>query len=196
MISFLKGTLVATDIEGAIVEVGGIGYRLSMSMMSISKLGTVGSQVNVLTYLHLREDAITLYGFASDEERSLFEKLITVSGVGPKVALSALSHFEVAELIGAIVSQNVAAVQKIPGVGKKTASRIVLELKDALSSDEGTLFAASSGAPLQSSASSATVDALLSMGFTSAEADLALKGAPKDASESELLRYALKRLGE
>lgn len=194
MISFIKGTLVASDREGAIIEVNGIGYRVAMSYNSLAKLGQVGSQVQVLTYLYVREDALVLYGFASDEERSLFEKLITVSGIGPKVALSALSQFEATELIAAIVSQDVSAVQKIPGVGKKTASRIVLELKDALGQAElGPLFAA---AKPQIQSVDATTDALLSMGFTSAEAELALKGAPAEASESELLRYALKRLGE
>ena len=87
MISFIKGTLVATDVEGAIIEVGGLGYRLAMSYNSLTKLGQIGSQVQVLTYLYVREDALVLYGFASEEERSLFERLITVSGIGPKVAL-------------------------------------------------------------------------------------------------------------
>lgn len=194
MISFIKGELVATDVEGAIIEVNGIGYRVAMSYNSLTKLGTVGSVVQVLTYLYVREDALVLYGFASEEERRLFEKLITVSGIGPKVALSALSQFEAEELIAAIVAQDASAVQKIPGVGKKTAQRIVLELKDALgTSDLGPLFTAAK--PASGSADAAT-DALLSMGFTSAEAQLALQGAPDDASESELLRYALKRLGE
>lgn len=194
MISFIKGTLVATDVEGAIIEVGGLGYRLAMSYNSLTKLGQIGSQVQVLTYLYVREDALVLYGFASEEERSLFERLITVSGIGPKVALSALSRFEAAELVAAIVAQDVALVQKIPGVGKKTASRIVLELKDALDRGEiGPLFAS---AQTDARSADAATDALLSMGFTSAEAELALKGAPEDASESELLRYALKRLGE
>lgn len=194
MISFIKGTLVATDVEGAIIEVGGLGYRLAMSYNSLTKLGQIGSQVQVLTYLYVREDALVLYGFASEEERSLFERLITVSGIGPKVALSALSRFEAAELVAAIIAQDVALVQKIPGVGKKTASRIVLELKDALDRGEiGPLFAS---AQTDARSADAATDALLSMGFTSAEAELALKGAPEDASESELLRYALKRLGE
>lgn len=194
MISFIKGTLVATDPEGAIIEVNGIGYRVAMSYNSLAKLGSVGSSVQVLTYLYVREDALVLYGFTSDEERRLFEKLITVSGIGPKVALSALSRFEAPELISAIVAQDVSAVQKIPGVGKKTASRIVLELKDALGQAElGPLFAVAK--PVKQSVDAAT-DALLSMGFTSTEAELALQGAPEDANESELLRYALKRLGE
>ncbi len=194
MISFIKGTLVASGVEGAIIEVNGIGYHVAMSHNSLARLGQVGSQVQILTYLYVREDALVLYGFISDEERDLFEKLITVSGIGPKVALSALSRFEAAELISAIVSQDISAVQKIPGVGKKTASRIVLELKDALGQAElGPLFTA---AKPQAQSVDTTTDALLSMGFTSAEAELALKGAPAEASESELLRYALKRLGE
>ena len=144
--------------------------------------------------MYVREDALVLYGFIDEEERALFERLITISGVGPKVALSALSRFEPQQLIGAIVAQDVAAVQKSPGVGKKTAQRIVLELKDVLAQGAiGPLFAPAE--PDTQSVSAAT-DALLSMGFTSAEAELALKGAPEGANESELLRYALKRLGE
>lgn len=194
MISFIKGTLVASDIEGVVIEVNGIGYRVAMPYSSLAKLGSIGSQVQVLTYLYVREDALVLYGFASEEERGLFEKLITVSGIGPKVALSALSHLDAADLVAAIIAQDVSAVQKIPGVGKKTASRIVLELKDALGKSElGPLFAS---AKPQTQTFDATTDALLSMGFTSAEAELALKGAPAEAGESELLRYALKRLGE
>lgn len=194
MISFIRGTLVGSDSESALIEVNGIGYRVAMSYHALSKLGSKGDEVLVLTYLYVREDALVLYGFIDEEERSLFERLITVSGIGPKVALSALSRFKAAELIAAIVSQDVATVQKIPGVGKKTASRIVLELKDALGqSGVGPLFATSAGSP---QSFDGAADALLSMGFTQTEAELALKDAPADASESELIRYALKRLGE
>ena len=188
MISFIRGTLVGSDSEGALIEVNGIGYRVAMSYHALSSLGSKGDEVLVLTYLYVREDALVLYGFVDEEERSLFERLITVSGIGPKVA------FKAAELIAAIVSQDVATVQKIPGVGKKTASRIVLELKDALGQSEvGPLFATSTGS---SQSFDGAADALLSMGFTQTEAELALKDAPADASESELIRYALKRLGE
>ena len=194
MISFIRGTLVGSDSESALIEVNGIGYRVAMSYHALSNLGSKGDEVLVLTYLYVREDALVLYGFVDEEERSLFERLITVSGIGPKVALSALSRFKAAELIAAIVSQDGATVQKIPGVGKKTASRIVLELKDALGQSEvGPLFATSTGS---SQSFDGAADALLSMGFTQTEAELALKDAPADAGESELIRYALKRLGE
>ena len=194
MISFIRGTLVGSDSESALIEVNGIGYSVAMSYHALSSLGSKGDEVFVLTYLYVREDALVLYGFVDEEERSLFERLITVSGIGPKVALSALSRFKATELIAAIVSQDVATVQKIPGVGKKTASRIVLELKDALGQSEvGPLFATSTGS---SQSFDGAADALLSMGFTQTEAELALKDAPADASESELIRYALKRLGE
>ena len=194
MISFIRGTLVGSDSESALIEVNGIGYSVAMSYHALSSLGSKGDEVLVLTYFYVREDALVLYGFVDEEERSLFERLITVSGIGPKVALSALSRFKATELIAAIVSQDVATVQKIPGVGKKTASRIVLELKDALGQSEvGPLFATSTGS---SQSFDGAADALLSMGFTQTEAELALKDAPADASESELIRYALKRLGE
>jgi Holliday junction DNA helicase RuvA len=193
MIAFLKGTLVAASNNEALIEVGGIGYRVAMPSLSLSKIGSVGSQVQVLTYMSVREDAVVLYGFSCEEEQSLFEKLITVSGVGPKVALSALSFFEPEALISAIAAQDEKAVQKIPGVGKKMASRIILELKDAFASATVGLYEGmQSSAPV---ALDSATEVLLSMGFTSQEASLALKGAPEDANESEVIRYALKRLG-
>jgi Holliday junction DNA helicase RuvA len=193
MIAFLKGTLVAASNNEALIEVGGIGYRVAMPSLSLSKIGSVGSQVQVLTYMSVREDAVVLYGFSCEEEQSLFEKLITVSGVGSKVALSALSFFEPEALISAIAAQDEKAVQKIPGVGKKMASRIILELKDAFASATVGLYEGmQSSAPV---ALDSATEVLLSMGFTSQEASLALKGAPEDANESEVIRYALKRLG-
>ena len=127
------------------------------------------------------------------EEKDTFLLLNTVSGVGPKVALAALSSYSPAELATLIAAQDIAAVQRIPGVGKKTASRIVLELKGSLDQGIGGLFAEDE--QVASKALEGAREALLSMGFTSAEADLALKGAPEDGTESALLQYALKKLG-
>jgi len=149
--------------------------------------------VLVHTYLQVRDDGMSLFGFLSLEEKALFEKLITVSGVGPKVALAALSSYTPSELATLIAAQDIAAVQRIPGVGKKTASRIVLELKGSLDQGIGSLFAEDE--QVVSKAVEGAREALLSMGFTSAEADLALKGAPEDGTESTLLQYALKKLG-
>lgn len=194
MIAFLKGVLVGKTTDAACIEVSGVGYAVGMSSGSIARLPEVGAAVQVYTYLQVREDALALFGFLSMQEKSLFERLISVSGVGPKAALAALSVFEPAELVAAITAQDVSAVSRIPGVGKKIASRIILELKGTF--DEGipgqiSAFASADAANMQGAR-----DALLSMGFTSAEADLALKDAPEAGSESVLLQYALKRLGE
>lgn len=194
MISFLRGTLAAKTAGSAVVEVGGIGYEVAMSGRGLSRLGQVGDSVSVLTHLQVRDDALVLYGFCSQGEKDVFAKLISVSSVGPKVALSVLSTYEPEDIIAAIAAQDLAAIQRVPGVGKKMASRIVLELKDS--------FAAAGQEPLPGvsarsvSAKKGAIEALLSMGFTSEETELALKGAPADADEAGLLQYALRRLGK
>lgn len=200
MIAFLKGVLAGRGLAEAYIDVGGVGYAVNMSQSSLAKLPAVGESVRVLTHLQVREDGVALFGFLSEEEKTLFGKLIGVSGVGPKVALAALSSFSPQALADAIAAQDVALVSKIPGVGKKTASRIILELKGSLEREGGTLFpgegsgASSAGSAPADDVSAARED-LLAMGFTSAEADLALKGAPAGADEKRLLQFALKKLG-
>ena len=193
MIAFLEGVIAGKTLASVYLNVGGVGFEVGMSQAGLSKLPQVGEQVLVHTYLQVRDDGMSLFGFLSLEEKALFEKLITVSGVGPKVALAALSSYTPSELATLIAAQDIAAVQRIPGVGKKTASRIVLELKGSLDQGIGGLFAEDE--QVVSKAVEGAREALLSMGFTSAEADLALKGAPEDGTESTLLHYALKKLG-
>ena len=193
MIAFLEGVIAGKTLASVYLNVGGVGFEVGMSQAGLSKLPQVGEQVLVHTYLQVRDDGMSLFGFLSLEEKALFEKLITVSGVGPKVALAALSSYTPSELATLIAAQDIAAVQRIPGVGKKTASRIVLELKGSLDQGIGGLFA--DDEQVVSKAVEGAREALLSMGFTSAEAELALKGAPEDGTESTLLQYALKKLG-
>ena len=200
MIAFLKGILAGKLPDTAFVEVNGVGFAVGMSQASLAKLPEAGQPVQVHTHLQMREDGASLYGFLSLEEQALFEQLIGVSGVGPKVALAALSSFSSPQaLASAISAQDVAAVQRIPGVGKKTASRIILELKGSLDHGLDHLFGAdgqpAAASPAAGSAQQEAREALLSMGFTSAEVDLSLKGAPEGASDEALLKYALKRLG-
>lgn len=195
MIAFLRGILVEKSLAGICIDVGGVGYAVSMSQSSLAKLPDLGNEVQVLTYLQVREDAWSLYGFLSPDEKALFERLIGVSGVGPKVALAALSSFAPRALADAIANQDVALVSRIPGVGKKTASRIILELKGSFDRDADSLFGDGSVAPSADEGLKGATEALLSMGFTSAEAEVALKGAPEGAAEGALLQYALKRLG-
>ena len=195
MIAFLKGTMAGCTSSHAFINVNGVGFSVGMPATDLSRLPDRGSEVMVYTHLSVREDAMALYGFLSQEAHALFLRLIGVSGVGPKVALAALSTFKPEELVSAIQSQDVKAVSNIPGVGKKTAQRLILELKGTLAEEaEGNLFSAQvaeASARLQGAR-----DALLSMGFSSAEADLALKDAPESAdTEGALLQYALKRLG-
>lgn len=200
MIAFLKGTLAGKTATIAYIEVNGVGFAVGMSQASLSKLPELGGPVQVHTYLRVREDEMSLYGFLSLEEQALFEQLIGVSGIGPKVALAALSAFPSPQaLAAAIAAQDVAAVQRIPGVGKKTASRIILELKGSLDHGLDQLFGADGSPAARAAASGAELagarEALLSMGFTPAEVDLSLKGAAEDADTEALLKYALKRLG-
>lgn len=195
MIAFLKGTMAGRTSSHAFINVNGVGFSVGMPATDLSRLPDRGSEVMVYTHLSVREDAMALYGFLSQEAHALFLRLIGVSGVGPKVALAALSTFKPEELVSAIQSQDVKVVSNIPGVGKKTAQRLILELKGTLAEEaEGNLFSAQvaeASARLQGAR-----DALLSMGFSSVEADLALKDAPESAdTEGALLQYALKRLG-
>ena len=199
MIAFLKGRLAGKTASCAFIDVQGVGYAVGMPSGALAKMPEVGQEVQVHTYLQVSENGIALYGFLSLEEKALFERLITVSGIGPKVALAALSAFSPEALVSAVQAQDVAAVQKIPGVGKKTASRIILELKGSFDEGLASLFDADGQPSAAVSASAAAMagarDALLSLGFASAEADVALKGAPVGADENALIKYALKRLG-
>ena len=137
MIAFLKGVIAAKTPNKAYLDVNGVGFEVNMSLTSLSTLPEAGESVTVLTYMQVRDDGMSLFGFATKEEKTLFEKLIGVSGVGPKVALAALSYFSPSDLVAAIAAQDVTSVSKIPGIGKQTASRIILELTGsfALESD-------------------------------------------------------------
>ncbi len=195
MIAFLNGTLAGASLTEAYIDVGGVGFAVQMSGTALSKLPQKGEAVTVLTYLQTSENGFSLYGFLNEEERAMFTRLIGVSGVGPKAALAALSTFSPHDLADAIASQDVARIQRIPGVGKKTASRMIVELKGSIDAELGDLFGANDGQEVLDGRRSGAVEALLQMGFTSAEVDLALKGAPEGATEESLIRYALKRLG-
>ena len=195
MIAFLQGKLAGKTEERAYLNVGGIGYAIGMSTHALSSLPAIGETVLIYTYLQVREDNLSLFGFLSEEEKMLFEHLISVSGVGPKVALAALSSYKPNDLIAAIAGQDVGLVTSIPGIGKKTASRIILELKDKLK----TIVL--SEASTESSHTEVQLnmfvrEALLSMGFSSEETQRGLEGAPADASESELLQFALRKLAD
>ncbi len=193
MIAFLRGNLASVGIAGVVIDVNGIGFSLGMSTRSLSSLPPVGEQVQLWTYLQTSDAGMALYGFSSDEERRFFSKLIAVSGVGPKVALSALSSFSPGDLSMAIAKDDDKRIATIPGIGRKTAQRIILELKGALS-NEPNLFTLVAEQAVDGRVEVSA--ALLGMGFTTAEIELALRDYDGVASDSaEAIRYALKRLG-
>ncbi len=191
MIAFLIGRLAEKGVVHCVLDVGGVGYRLLMSTGSLSALPQEGDSVMVHTYLHVREDELTLFGFESEEEKSIFEKLITVNGVGPKVALAALSSYSPDVLAEGIVCEDVALISSVPGIGTKTAQRIILDLKDKLGAAqtgvEGLIHVGGTAAE--------TREALIGMGFSAQEITAALKGLDKKADSQTALKYALRRLG-
>lgn len=194
MIAFLTGRLAHKGAGFCLLDVGGVGYRLNMSTGSLAALPTEGDTVTVHTFLYVREDELTLFGFESDAEKSAFEQLLTVSGVGPKVALATLSALSADALASAVAAGDVALISSVPGIGKKTAQRIILDLADRL----GAPGVSSGGQPAGTGAGAAlaeTTDALLGMGFSAAEAAAALKGYDGGGGAQDVLRYALKRLG-
>lgn len=194
MIAFLRGKLASKAFDYVVLDVSGVGYKIMLSRQSIARLPELGTEVQLLTKMIVKEDDVALYGFQNATEQNVFEKLIGVSGIGPKAALSILSSYSAEDVIAIIVTQDATRMQKAPGIGKKTASRIILELKDSFAQESDNLLMQTQAAP-SSSALQGAREALLSMGFTSTEIDLALKGAPTDENESGLLQYALKRLG-
>lgn len=207
MIVSLTGTLVEVQPSVVVLDVGGVGYELGVSSITSSGLPACGtSAVTLLTRLVVREGAIDLYGFGSREERTLFDRLTSISHVGPKLALSVLSTFSPAGLVSVVASEDVTRMSTVPGVGKKTASRLIMELADVLAKDPSlrTLAGTSSdseAAPSTASAPSSVeadaTEALLSMGFTQQEAELALEGHDEAGAVTveKALAYALRRLG-
>lgn len=195
MISYLNGRIAMKGAGFAIVDVGGVGYELLMPACALAEIGAVGDDAKVLVSMQVREDSVSLFGFATEEERFVFEKLKTVSGVGPKVALSALSTHGAPGLMAAIASGDATGISKVPGIGKKTAQRMIVDLKgvfDGMAPAAETLL---SEEFVSSACQSDAVAALLSMGFTMEEAQLAIGGYTGVDDVEEIIRFALKRLG-
>lgn len=186
MIASIKGKLEATGIDWAIIDVNGIGFRVFVPTTTLSMLGKPGSLVQLYTHLHVREDILALYGFSTFEELGLFQTLTGVSGIGPKLGLTLLSSMKPEQLVTVIASGNADMLTTVPGIGKKIAARLILELKDKI----GT---ASIGAPLQTKEGSADVIAVLvSLGYSSAEANRAVAGLPdSELSLEEKVKLAL-----
>ena len=187
MIARLRGKPIASTPEGLLIDVGGVGYLVAATPSAVRKADGA-EEVTVETYLHIREDAMQLYGFAERAERELFIQLLSVNGVGPKVALAIVSGSPAEELRRAIVREDAVRFQAIPGIGKKTADRIVLELKEKLAV---TVVAPVAGAGTDDHV--VARDALVELGYSIADAERALATTDAEASPEERVRQALRR---
>lgn len=204
MIAHLRGELVTLAADSAVIDVGGVGYRCLVPSSTRSRLPAPGETVYLLTSLQVREDSMTLYGFLTVAEYELFELLLKVDGIGPKVALGVLSATGAESFRRAVAFEDIAALCRIPGIGKKTAQRLVLELKEKVGSigagagpESGALAAAAGGLP-EGDAWSEAAEALTSLGYSRVEAAQALDRARPEAGEAPtvetLVRLGLKQL--
>jgi len=180
MIAFLRGVLLEKHPNQVIVETGGVGYDVQIPVSTFSALPDAGGEVRLRVYTHVREDALSLYGFLTAEEKAIFEKLITVSGIGPTLAIKVLSGLNTADLVTAIRNSQVDQLVRIPGVGKKTAERMVLELKDKLDAvgmPAAASAAAARPAPALSAVEQDVLSALINLGCNRAAAEGAVRKA-------------------
>jgi Holliday junction DNA helicase RuvA len=190
MIGRLSGILLDKNPLQLIVDCQGVGYEVSVPMSTFYQLPSVGEKVVLLTHFVVREDAQLLFGFGTAQERELFRELIKISGVGARTALALLSGMSVADLAQAVTLQEAGRLTKIPGIGKKTAERLLLELKGKLGADLGGSTSAAQDS------NSDILNALLALGYSDKEATLALKQVPAGSSVSDGIRHALKALSK
>jgi Holliday junction DNA helicase RuvA len=196
MIAHLRGKLLAKHPNQAIVETAGIGYDVTITVPTFSDLPALGAEVTLHIHTHVREDQLALYGFLRSPEKLLFEKLLTVSGIGPKLAITILSGMPADEMVGSIRGNDVARLTRIPGIGKKTAERMVLELRDKLPPASPS---AAPAIPAMNATEEDVLSALLNLGYQRPSAEKALATAAKegDAKSFDLLfRSALGQLSK
>ena len=197
MISYIKGKLEKKNLDNVIVEIGGIGYKIFMSATSMDRLGEVGTEVKVHTYMRVREDDISLYGFCTNEELKMFEQLLGVSGVGAKVALSILANISPSSFALAIITGDLNTLKSLPGIGAKSAQRMILELKDKMKTQEAieTEFIPAKTAIKNDKAKDA-IEALQVLGYARRDIDLAIsKIDTNELSVEEIIKQGLKYLG-
>ena len=198
MIAFLRGKVLDKQPNRIIVDVSGVGYDVQVPLSTFYEVGEEGAEVTLRVYTHVREDALQLYGFLTDLERQVFERLIGISGIGPKLAIAVLSGMDSREVIAAIQRADVARLTGIPGIGKKTAERIVLELKDRLMKLASPVEAgASTGAAATDRLREDLLSALQNLGYHRPQAEKAIDGALKtdaDANFEQALRRALREM--
>jgi Holliday junction DNA helicase RuvA len=190
MIGRLSGTLLEKNPPQLLVDCGGVGYEVDVPMSTFYNLPATGEKIVLLTHLAVREDAHLLYGFGTAEERNVFKQLIKISGVGARTALSILSGMSVADLSQAVTLQEAGRLTKVPGIGKKTAERLLLELKGKLGADIGA------AGVVHGDTTSDILNALLALGYSDKEATIALKQVPAGTGVSEGIKLALKALSK
>jgi Holliday junction DNA helicase RuvA len=191
MIGKLTGILAAKNPPEVLIDCGGVGYEVLVPMSTFYNLPALGEKTALLTHLIVREDAHLLYGFATQDERAGFKQLVKISGVGPRTALSILSGMSVADIAQAVTKQDAGRLTKIPGIGKKTAERLLLELKGKLGDalDAG-------GVSVANDSQSDILQALVALGYSDRDAGLALKALPADVGVSEGIKLALRALAK
>ena len=197
MIAYIKGNLEAKNLDNVVIDVGGIGYKIFMSINSIERIGEIGTMVKVHTYMRVREDDISLYGFCTNEELRMFEQLIGVSGVGAKSALTILSNISPSSFALAIISGDVNTLKSLPGVGAKSAQRMILELKDKMKTQDAiqTEIMPTKTIVTNDKVRDA-VEALQVLGYARKDIDLAISNIDtKDLSVEEIIKQGLKYLG-
>ena len=192
MIGRIHGTLITISAPKLLIDCHGVGYEVDVPMSTLYQLPAVGQVITLLTHFHVREDQQQLFGFATDAERNAFRSLIKISGVGARTALAVLSGMSVGELIQAIATQDPGTLVRVPGIGKKTAERLLLELKGKLAPDLG-ISQNLSGKP---DTTTEVIQALVSLGYSDKEAHLAVRQIPADTSVSDGIKIALKSLSK
>jgi len=201
MIARLSGKLAAKSPTEIIIDVGGVGYALSIPLSTFERLPEAGSTVSVFTHLHVREDVLQLFGFSTEEERYIFRTLISVNGIGPKMAQGILSGIPVADLKSHILSGNSGALTAIPGVGRKIAERLVVELRDRISKTDGISMPAGGAQPPGSHVRSEALLALTSLGYNRLAAEKAIRVAVQESADAEasvesLIKAALRHAAQ
>ena len=191
MFAHIRGIVDELAPDRAVIEAGGVGYELQCSTATLKALQT-GAEAKLYVHFHLAQDAVSLYGFASTQERAMFRRLIGVTRVGPKLALAVLSHLSVSDIAAAILTENDAALSRVPGMGKKTAARLLLELKEKVSADMGAAGALGGGVSLDMRAEATA--ALVALGYDGVVAGRAVAAAPACERVEDMITAALRSL--
>lgn len=197
MISFLRGIIAAKNENGAVIDVGGVGFSVSMPASDIAKMGEVGENVTVNTYFHMNEAGIQLFGFLTNEQINYFNKLISISGIGPKAALAVLGTLSVQDLAFAIIAEDVKAITRAPGVGPKAAQRIILELKGKIDTQEAVSLPTQAAGKVQTAvrADTGAVNALIALGASPSEAQKTVMQIDSTGlSTEDIIKEALRRM--